>query len=142
MFQSKIKPQDLLSTLWVIIVLNMYLRDLHEFPTEGFIETMMGLHLSEEAMLAFAFAGEIPIIMVLLSRILSNRANKWAQTIAVITTSMGILYTLPGGHLDEIFFAVAAAGIFVIMLITTWRLPSDDQIEVESLQERKVVPEM
>lgn len=127
MFRHTINPQTLLSTLWIFILLNMFLRDLHEFPTEGFIEEMMSLHLSEKAMLAYAFAGEIPIIMVLLSRILGNRANKWANTLAAIVTMLGILYTLPEGHLDEYFFAVVDGVALVMILITAWRLPKLDK---------------
>jgi len=35
MLKNQMNPQALLSTLWIFILLNMILRDLHEFPTEG-----------------------------------------------------------------------------------------------------------
>lgn len=128
MLNNKIKPQTLLSTLWVFILLNMFLRDLHEFPTEGYIHELMSLKISQKAMLFYAFMGEIPILMVLLSRVLNNTANKWANTLAVIVTSLGVVYTLPSGDMDEVFFAIVDSAAFVIILITAWRLPSQEQV--------------
>ncbi|MDW3652705.1 MAG: DUF6326 family protein [Bacteroidia bacterium] len=124
MYNKKLKPQSLLSSLWIFVLFNMILRDLHEFPTEGYIEEMMGLHLSEESMLFFAFIVEIPILMVILPRILTDKANKWMNLIAVILSSLGILYTLPGGHLDEYFFAAMNLGAFFLIIRTAWRMPA------------------
>ncbi|MEM1324518.1 MAG: DUF6326 family protein [Bacteroidota bacterium] len=120
---TNIQPRVLLSTLWIFVLFNTILRDLHEFPTEGYIEEMMNLNLSEELMLLFAFVVEVPIAMIVLARILSPTWNKWMNTIAVVLTSLGILYTLPTGHLDEFFFAAASATAFVFIIRTAWRLP-------------------
>lgn len=130
MLKNKIKPQALLSSLWIFILLNMILRDLHEFPTEGYIEEMMSLKLSEEVMLFYAFIVEIPILMVLLSRLLNNSANKWANIIATMVSSLGILYTLPSGHMDEIFFACVNSVAFLAILRIAWNLPSLDSTQV------------
>jgi len=126
MFKNKIKPRTLLSTLWIFILFNMLLRDLHEFPTDGYVEKMMSLKLSEEVMLFYAFIVEIPIMMVVLSRILNDKANKWANIIAVIVSSLGILYTIPSGHMDEIFFAIVNLAAFVVIILTAWKLTSLD----------------
>ena len=127
MFKDKIKAPTLLSTLWIFILFNMILRDLHEFPTEGVIEEMMALHLSQEIMLLFAFIVEIPIAMILLSRILNNKANKWANIIAVLFSCLGILYTLPTADMDDIFFAVVNAIALAGILFTLRRLPTLDK---------------
>jgi hypothetical protein len=124
MLKSTIKPQELVSTLWIFILFNMLLRDLHEFPTEGYIEELMSLKLSEEVMLLYAFIVEIPISMIILSRILNHKANKWANVIAVLISSIGILYTLPSGDLDEIFFALINTVAFIVILKTAWNFPS------------------
>lgn len=129
MLKNKIEPRTLLSNLWIFVLFNMFLRDLHEFPTDGYIEKMMTLKLSEEIMLLYAFLGEVPILMVLFSKILNNRVNKWANTIAVIISGLGISYTLLDGHLDELFFAVVNATAFVIILLTVWRLPVDESFQ-------------
>lgn len=124
MFNNKVKPQELISKLWIFILFNMILRDLHEFPTDGYIKELMSLKLSEEAMLAFAFIVEIPILMVVLSKVLNHKANKWVNTVAVFVSGIGIFYTVPGGHLDELFFAFVNLGAFFVIIRAAWKLPS------------------
>ncbi len=145
MLTNKINPQMLLSTLWVFILFNTILRDLHEFPTEGYIEEMMSLKLSDGIMLFFGFMVEIPILMVLLSRILNDKANKWMNIIAVVISSLGILYTLPSADLDDVFFAIVNAAALVVIIITAWRLPllqstSNPNNASEKLQEESALP--
>ena len=130
MFKDKIKPRPLISTLWIFILFNMILRDLHEFPTEGYIEEMMSLKLSEEVMLFYAFIVEIPILMIILSRILNDQANKWTNLIAVMVSSLGILYTIPSGDMDDLFFAIINLGALVIIVLTAWKLPYLDKAQV------------
>lgn len=129
MLKNNIKPQTLISTLWIFVLLNMILRDLHEFPTEGYIEEMMSLKLSEGTMLFFAFIVEFPILMVVLSRVLNNQINKWANIIAVIFTSLGIFYTLPTGQLDEYFFALVNAIAFFVIILTVLKLPTLEDVQ-------------
>lgn len=132
MIKSKIKPQTLLSTLWIFILFNMILRDLHEFPTEGYVEELMSLKLSEQAMLLYAIIVEIPISMIVFSRILNNKANKWANIIAVIVSSLGILYTLPSGDMDDFFFAVVNLVAFIVIISTAWKLPAPDNALIKT----------
>lgn len=122
MSNHKINPRTLISTLWIFVLFNMILRDLHEFPTEGYIQELMSLKLSEEIMLLFAFVVEIPISMIILSRILNDRANKWVNIVAILITSLGILYTLPSGDLDEVFFALVNAIAFLVIILNLWKL--------------------
>ncbi len=137
MLHNNIKPRTLLSNLWIFILFNMILRDLHEFPTEGYIEEMMSLKLSEEVMLFYAFIVEIPILMLVLSRTLNNQANKWTNTIAVIISSIGIVYTLPSGDLDDIFFAIVNAVALLFIFLTAWKLPVlDNAQKLKDMQKR------
>jgi hypothetical protein len=108
----------------------MILRDLHEFPTEGYVEELMSLQLSEQAMLFYAFIVEMPVSMIVLSRILNNKANKWANIIAVIIASFGILYTLPSGDMDDFFFAIVNSAAFIVIVFTAWKLPSLDSTQI------------
>lgn len=62
--------------------------------------------------------------MVLLPRILSDRANKWANIIAATISILGILYTLPSGDVDDVFFAIVNAAALVVIILTAWKLPS------------------
>jgi len=123
MFNNKIKPQTLLSTLWVFILFNVIFRDLHEFLAEGYIEKMMSQKVSASALLFFGFIIEIPILMVLLSRVLSTKPNKWSNIIAAGIMIFGILIGLPKGDMDDIFFSIVNLGAILIILFTAWKLP-------------------
>ena len=130
MITNKISPQALLSTLWIFILFNMLLRDLHEFPTDGYIEELMSLKLPEEMMLLYGIIVEIPILMVLLSRILKDKANRWMNMFAASITFLGILSTLPSADMDDIFFAIINLGAVVAIVHTAWRLPSFEYAQV------------
>ncbi len=70
----EIDKKALLSTLWIFVLLNLIFRDIHEFFRAGLLEEMMtgvvnGNQVTEQVMLIGAFMVEIPILMVLLSRL-------------------------------------------------------------------------
>lgn len=136
MIKENIKPQTLLSTLWIFILFNMLLRDLHEFPTEGYIEELMTLKLSDPTMLLYGFIVEIPILMVLLSRILKDRANKWANIVAAGAAMLGIASTLPTADLDDIFFALINVGALLTVMRTAWTLSVTEPTSITLAQER------
>lgn len=127
MIKNKIEPQTLLSTLWIFILFNMILRDLHEFPTEGYIEELIALKLSQKVMLFYGFMVEIPILMVLFSRLLNDTANKWANVMAASISLLGILSTLPAADMDDIFFATTSSAALLAIMLTAWKLPTLDR---------------
>ena len=118
---SKNKPSALLSTLWIVILFNMIIRDLHEFLREGYITQMMSTDISQEKVLLYGFIAQIPILMVLLSRVSEGPANKWSNTIASIITSLGLLSTLPKADMDDIFFVIVQNILLVIILRISWK---------------------
>ncbi|WP_343486150.1 DUF6326 family protein [Allomuricauda sp. d1] len=123
----KIEARPLLSTLWIFILLNMIFRDLHQFASEGFIEEIMSLKISEELLLVYGFVLEIPILMVVLSRILNDKANKWANTIAVLITGLGMLSALASADMDDIFFTIMEFAAFTGIIIIAFRLPTSSK---------------
>ncbi len=132
MTAQNIKPQTLLSTLWVFILLNMIFRDLHQFGKAGFLEEMMsgvvnGVKITEDLMLFGGLLAEIPIIMVLLSRILADKANQWANIIASVLTMLVLLSALPTADMDDIFFTVIEVAGFVAIIRIAWTLKSQNQ---------------
>ena len=122
MIISKLKPQTLLSTLWVFILLNMIFRDLHQFGKAGFLEQMMsgvvdGVKITEELMLLGGFLAEIPILMVLLSRILADEVNKWANILASTITLLVLLTSLPSADMDDMFFLLIETIAFTVIIL-------------------------
>ncbi|MTI38564.1 DUF6326 family protein [Fulvivirga lutimaris] len=133
MLKNKISPQTLLSTLWVFVLLNIIFRDLHQFVKSGFIEEIMtgfvnGIKITDELMLLGGFLAEIPILMVLLTRILDDKANKWANIIAGIITLAVFATGIPSLDIDDAFhIAIETAAILWIFRIA-WKLPTHDNI--------------
>lgn len=124
MEKQKIKPQTLLSTLWLFVLLNMIFRDLHEMAKKSFIEQILSSEITEELLLVFGFVLEIPILMVVLSRILNDKANKWTNFFAVLVLVGGVLSTAPSADMDDIFFMIMQCGALVVIVMTSWKLPN------------------
>lgn len=126
---QKIKSQTLLSTLWVFILLNMVFRDIHQFVKAGFLAEIMtgvvnGVKITEELMLFGGFLAEVPIIMVLLSRILTDKINKWANITASVITMLVLMSALPSADMDDVFFMIVEVVAFMAIIRIAWRLPS------------------
>ena len=121
--ENKIKPQSLLSTLWIFVLFNMVFRDLHEFLNQGYIEELMTLKLSEETMLFYGFVLEIPILMTLLSRILNNGVNRWVNIVAASITMLGTLSTLVSADMDDMLFMTVNIVAFLAIIYTAWKMP-------------------
>jgi len=122
-----IDTKALLSTLWIFILFNMIFRDLHEFVRPGFLEEIMtgtvnGVPIIEPLLLLGGIMAEIPISMVLLSRILNYKVNRWANVIAGALT---IAFVINNGvkDLDDIFFAIieVVSLSFIIWIALRWR---------------------
>ncbi|WP_394746736.1 DUF6326 family protein [Spongiimicrobium salis] len=125
---KKTDPRVLLSTLWIVILFNMIVRDLHEFLREGYLHKLTSLNISEETVLLYGFAAQIPILMILLSRTLKNEANKWYNTIAAVIVSLGFLSTLPTADMDDIFFVIIENILLLFILRIAWKLPKTKKI--------------
>ena len=125
----KIKEPALLSTLWIFVLFNMIFRDLHQFANKVFVEELMSSEFPEELVLVFGFVIEIPIVMVLLSRILKNNINKWANVIAALITLLGLLSTLPSADMDDIFFTIIETAGLIAVILIAWKLTSHSRTE-------------
>ncbi len=115
-----IDSRTLLSTLWAFVLFNMVFRDLHQFLNHDALQAMIEMDLAQEQVLLYAFVLEIPIAMVLLSRLLPPQANRWANLGAVSLTLLGLLSTLPTADLDDIFFMVIKAAALLAIARLAW----------------------
>ncbi len=115
----------LLSTLWSFVLFNMIFRDLHEFGRPGFIEEIMtgivnGVQITEKLMLLGGIMAEVPISMVLLSRVLKYRINRWANIFAgTITISM--IINNGARDLDDVFFATIEVLSLSLIVWCAWK---------------------
>ncbi len=134
--ENKIKSQSLLSTLWIFVLFNMIFRDLHEFLNQGYVEELMALTISEETMLFYGFILEIPISMVVLSRILKNSLNRWVNMVSASIVMLGTLSTLVSADMDDVLFTMANTIAFIAIIYTAWKMASrNDSKEIEVLKD-------
>ena len=131
---SRINHKVLLSTLWVVILFNMVVRDRHEFLREGYIAEMMSIGMPQEEVLLYGFMSQAPILMILLSRILKQKANQWYNTVAAVITSAGLLSTLPSADMDDIFFVIIQNILLLIVMRVSWKLTSNDDGDFKPLE--------
>lgn len=121
MKNNKVDPRVLLSLLWTVVLLSMLIRDLHEFLREGYIIQLQSLYMAQETVLLFGILAQIPIFMVLLSRVLPNKTNKWANTFSGILTALGLLSTLPTADMDDLWFASTGFILVIIIIRVAWK---------------------
>ncbi len=107
----------------------MIFRDLHQLGKQSFIEEILtgvvnGVEITDQLMLIGGFLAEIPILMVLMSRISNDRINKWTNIIASLLTMFILATGLGSADIDDIFFTVVEFAAFITIMRIAWRLPS------------------
>lgn len=122
------KRQSLLSTMWIFLLLNMIFRDLHQIGKAAFIEEILsgvvgGVEITDKLMLFGGVLAEIPILMVLLSKYLPAKLNRWANTLAGVITALVLLSSLPTADLDDIFFLTIEIPALLFIVLVAWELP-------------------
>jgi hypothetical protein len=78
-----------LSALWVFVLINMLLQDVHELFRAGQLKEMIsgvvnGTRVTEEFLLVAGIVLEVPIAMVVLSLVLTRRVARWVHTVASV----------------------------------------------------------
>ena len=114
-----------LSTLWIFIMFNMAFADILGFIRPGFLKDLEAgyagaVRITPEFLLIAAVCLEIPIAMIVLSRLLKRGANRRANIIAGIFT---IVFVTAGGTtaLYYIFFASVEVVCSLIIIWLAWK---------------------
>jgi uncharacterized membrane protein YhaH (DUF805 family) len=123
---NKVEMRTKLSTLWIFVMLNMICADILSFMNSGFLQELMTgyageVHITSSFLLLAAIFLEIPIVMVVLSRLLNDRVNRWANLIAGVIT---ILFIVLGGSIAPhyIFFATIEVVCLLIIMRFAWMI--------------------
>jgi hypothetical protein len=108
-----------ISTLWIVVLINMVFADILNFITPGRLAEMMtgyagSLRIIDPILLVFALLLEVPIAMIYLSRVLNPRANRVVNIVACVLTTV---FTI-GGTLNPhyVFFAAAEVACMVLII--------------------------
>ncbi|MGJ8528415.1 DUF6326 family protein [Maritalea sp.] len=120
--------RQILSTLWVFLLLNMVFRDIHEIGTAEFLNEALtgkvnGTVITDELMLIGFVLVEIPLAMIIASLFLPDRICKWITIFAATLTGAILALGLPGDLDDRAFAAVEFIALSSICWIG-WQLPS------------------
>jgi hypothetical protein len=124
-----IDTKVLLSTLWVVVMINMAYADILGLFIPGVLEEVAKTSVSTgtpipQLMLGGAIMLEIPIAMILLSRVLKYKVNRWANIIAGVIT---IAYVVGMGSLYPHYIFIATIEVVCMLLIIwyawKWRNP-------------------
>lgn len=117
----------LLSTLWIFVLFNVLFRDIHELVTAEAVQEILtgivnGNQITEELIFLGAFIVEIPILMVLLSRVLKRAINRWANIVAGIIT-LAVTVTGALTDLDDVFFVIVESAALLLIIWCAWKWP-------------------
>lgn len=112
--------REKLSTFWIFVVSNMVFADIVGFLNPGTLEEMMAMKPNQGLLLVFSILLEIPIAMIVLSRVLSYRANRFANILAGVIT---ILWVIGGGNtsLSYAFFATIEVACMAYIVWCAWK---------------------
>lgn len=120
--------RQLLSLLWIYLTVNYIYCDVFTLHLAAYLEAFLGgdvggMKITEEFLLAFSIVMQIPMIMIVLSRLLTFKANKYLNIGAgIITTSIQAYTVTMGGTLHYMFFSFfeVCTGLLIIYLALTW----------------------
>ena len=118
-----------LSTLWLFAILNYLYCDVVGLMDPGLLKqfitgTVGGMQINQGFLLGAAILMEIPISMVLLSRVLKYGANRWANIIAGAIMTVVQFSTLFFGSAPTtyyLFFSVIEITCTVLIVWNAWK---------------------
>ena len=124
---KKLDTKVLLSTLWIVVMINMLKADILSLNIPGAAEEVARTSASAGAsipqlMLIGAVMGQLGIAMIVLSRVLKYGINRWTNIVVGIVT---IAYIWGGMATYPHYIFIAAVETLCLLLIVwfawTWR---------------------
>ena len=128
----------ILSTLWIFVMFNYVYADIIVMISNPAAYQNAAAKMTEGLVLGFAVLMEIAIAMVLLSRVLKYRANRWANIIAGIESTAFVSATLFGQKpsLAYAFFAAIeiVCTLFIVWYAWTWHNPETSPNKLRAIE--------
>ena len=125
---EKIDVRVLLSTLWIVVMINMLKADILSLYIPGVLDELAefaGGTPITQLMLFGAIMMEFSIAMIFLSRVLNYRLNRWANIIIGIIT---IVFIVGGGSSYPHYIFIATVEVVCLLLIIwiAWQWPNPE----------------
>lgn len=114
---SKMDTRVLLSTLWIVVMINMLMADVLSLFVPGAMDELVrsaGETPIAQLMLGAAIIMEIAIAMIILARVLPHRVNRWAN---IITSLLMIVFVIAGGSSYPHYIFIASVEVICLLLI-------------------------
>ena len=120
---ERIDVKVLLSTLWIVVMINMLKADILSLYIPGALDEVArtaGETPIPLLMLGGAIVMEISIAMIILSRVLKYRVNRWAN---IITSLITIAFVVGGGspYPHYIFIATIEVVCLLAIIWNAWK---------------------
>jgi hypothetical protein len=114
---KKMSTQETLSTLWIVVMFTMIYADILTFISPGMMKEWMEgnteVKFMQPVFLILAILLQIPILMILLSRILNRKINRVFNIMASVITMLFII----GGGSNSLFYYFFASVEITCMLV-------------------------
>ncbi|MFO7583933.1 MAG: DUF6326 family protein [Anaerolineales bacterium] len=114
---KKMDTRVLLSTLWIVVMINMLKADILSLYIPGALDELVkfaGETPISQLMLGGAIMMEISILMIVLSRVLAYRLNRWAN---IVTSILTIVFVIGGGSSYPHYIFIATVEVICLLLI-------------------------
>lgn len=121
--------------MWIFVLLNMIYADILGMLRPGYLDFLdqISQQLTGGTVLLFAVLMEVAIAMVVLSRTLTYKANRWAHFVATPLTILWVVVPALMPTLGEttplsyVFFASVEVATMLIILAYVWTWPRPQQ---------------
>ena len=126
---KKLDTKVLLSTLWIVVMINMLKADILSLYIPGALDELVkfaGETPITQLMLGGAVMMEISIAMIFLSRVLKYRVNRWVN---IITSIITIVFVVGGGSTYPHYIFIASIEVLCLLLIVwyAWKWSNPEE---------------
>ena len=131
--EKKIDTKVLLSTLWIVIMINMLKADILSLYIPGVADELAktaGETPITQLMLGGAIIMEISIVMIILSRVLKDSVNRWVNIVVSIIT---IVFVIGGGSSYPHYIFIATVEVVCLLLIIYFAWQWNEQLLGENV---------
>jgi len=105
-----------LQALWIFVIFNYAYADIHTIFDKTIVSNM-----SQGALLGSAVLMETSIVMVVLTRILPYRSNRWANIVVGVINTLAVLLSLTvSGKMPALYYLFFAVIEIVTTLVIVW----------------------
>jgi hypothetical protein len=122
---KKLDTKALLSTLWIVVMINMLKADILSLYIPGSAEELAKTSASTGApipqlMLGGAITGELAIVMVILSRVLKYGINRWVNIVVGLVT-IAYIWGGAASYPHYIFIATVETICLLLIIWNAWK---------------------